>query len=319
MPTIEVLPSSTSISAPGWAYVPDTGYDPSKAPLQPTARKRAARTTTTLTGPNTISNDTRAAAAVAKHIAELDKESHRDVQINLSGKGGGGGTGLGRREKDKKMTTNVRRILTSNKTFANHLADEEAGLEQGAGGGGGISTSRPRAAASAGMRRTSMAAAAMSPPPPQNPRQATANTRRFTPPATTTATASVVPLQSDSEDDLLLRTYIPAPPSAAEMEALVSAPPLSYNQARAAPPAVGKPQRTLDDKAEVDNQALRVTLQPFGTLLFLIIRYCSLIMPLLPSYLRAPKVSMLLFAIQYLERRCRVQSPKNFRRSFSND
>ena len=174
------------------------------------------------------------------------------MQINISGKGavggggGGGGTGPGRREKDKKMTTNVRRILTSNKTFANHLADEEAmlaGLEQGTGGGGGgggVSTSRPRAAASAGMRRTSMAAAAMSPPPSQNAHQAT-NTRRSTPAATTT-TASVVALQSDSEDDLLLKTYIPAPPSAAEMEALVSAPPLSYNQARVAPP-IGKPLR----------------------------------------------------------------------------
>ena len=86
-----------------------------------------------------------------------------------------------------------------------------------------------------------MATAAMSPPPPQNPRQAT-GTRRSTPAATTATTSSVVALQSDSEDDLLLKTYTPAPPSAAEMEALVSAPPLSYNQARVAPP-VGKPQR----------------------------------------------------------------------------
>lgn len=240
MPTIEVLPTSTSISAPGWAYVPDTGYDPSKAPLAPTARKRAARTTA-LTGPNTISNDTRLAASLAKHIAELDRESSRDVQINLSGKGTGAG-GPGRREKDKKMTPNVRRILTSNKTFANHLADEEAllaGLEQGGGG----STSRPRAAATAGaaLRRASTAATA-SPPPPavqSSARQAAVGvTPTSSKPVATTAAA----VQSDPEDDPLLKTYIPAPPSAAEMEALCSAPPLSYNQARAAP-SVGKPQR----------------------------------------------------------------------------
>ena len=219
MPTIEVLPNSTSISAPGWAYVPDTGYDPSKAAIQPSARKRAARASNL--GGN-ITNDTRQANAILKHIAELDRESSKDVQIK-------GSVGAGR--KDKKMTTNVRRILTSNKTFANHLADEEAwlaGMEQGAGG----STSRPRAL-TGGTRRASTAAT--SPPPPQG-------ARRSVTASTPTPTASMSAVQSDPEDDPLLKTYMPAPPSAAEMEALVSAPPLSYNQSRAAP-SVGRPQR----------------------------------------------------------------------------
>ena len=222
MPTLEVLPNSTSISAPGWAYVPDTGYDPSKVAIQPSARKRAARASNL--GGN-ITNDTRQANAIIKHIAELDKESNKDVQIHLAGRGG---VGTGR--KDKKMTTNVRRILTSNKTFANHLADEEAmlaGLEQGAGG----STSRPRTVVCA-MRRASTAAT--SPPPQGAPQSLTATTP--------TPAIPMSAVQSDPEDDPLLKTYIPAPPSAAEMEALVSAPPLSYNQARAAP-SVGKPQR----------------------------------------------------------------------------
>ncbi|KAG7006236.1 hypothetical protein G7Y79_00015g038260 [Physcia stellaris] len=184
MPTIEVLPTSTSISAPGWAYVPDTGYDPSKAPLAPTARKRAARTTA-LTGPNTISTDTRLATS---------RETHRRARPRW----------------------------------------------------GGGSTSRPRAAAAAGtaLRRASTAATA-SPPPPSvqsSARQAAVAVTPTSAKPTVTAAASAVAVQSDPEDDPLLKTYIPAPPSAAEMEALCSAPPLSYNQARAAP-SVGKPQR----------------------------------------------------------------------------
>lgn len=77
MPQIDVLPNSTSISAPGWAYVPDTGYDPSKVAIQPTGvRKRAARNVT-------VGGDTTARQnnAVLKHLAELDKDNHRDVQI----------------------------------------------------------------------------------------------------------------------------------------------------------------------------------------------------------------------------------------------
>ena len=40
MPQIEVLPSTKATPTPGWAYVPDTGYDPSKAPLNPSAPRR---------------------------------------------------------------------------------------------------------------------------------------------------------------------------------------------------------------------------------------------------------------------------------------
>lgn len=83
MPQIEVVPNSTSISAPGWAYVPDNGYDPSKIAIQPTgARKRAARSSG-LTGGDTT---TRQQNAIFKHLAELDKDNHRDVQILLPNK-----------------------------------------------------------------------------------------------------------------------------------------------------------------------------------------------------------------------------------------
>lgn len=92
MPLIEVLPNSSSVSAPGWAYVPDTGYDPSKAPIQPSARKRNARTTGPGGGDTTIKQNT----ALLKHLAYLDKDNHKDVQISLPARvkeGGGRGNG----------------------------------------------------------------------------------------------------------------------------------------------------------------------------------------------------------------------------------
>ena len=79
MPLIEVLPNSTNTSAPGWAYVPDTGYDPSKAPIQPSgARQRAARANTFGDGQEMSAKQNN---AVVKRLEELDKDNHRDLHI----------------------------------------------------------------------------------------------------------------------------------------------------------------------------------------------------------------------------------------------
>lgn len=94
MPSIEVLPNSSSVSAPGWAYVPDTGYDPSKAPIQPTARKRNARITGLAGGDTTLKQSN----ALLKRLADLDKDNHKDVQITLPARvkdGGGRGNHTG--------------------------------------------------------------------------------------------------------------------------------------------------------------------------------------------------------------------------------
>ncbi len=83
MPRIEVIPHSNSVSAPGWAYVPDNGYDPSKVAIQPSgARKRAARASGVSVGDAT----NRQQNAVLKHLADLDKENHRDVQVLVPSK-----------------------------------------------------------------------------------------------------------------------------------------------------------------------------------------------------------------------------------------
>ena len=79
MPLIEVLPNSTTASAPGWAYVPDTGYDPSKAAIVPSgSRKRATRTL-----PVAANGDlsARQQSKLNRHLTELDKENHKDLQI----------------------------------------------------------------------------------------------------------------------------------------------------------------------------------------------------------------------------------------------
>ncbi|KAI4227267.1 MAG: hypothetical protein L6R36_002536 [Xanthoria steineri] len=228
MPGIEVLPNSASITAPGWAYVPDNGFDPSKTALQPSgARKRAARTTGLAAGDTTA----RQQNATLKHLLELDKDNHREVQIPVPA-----------RFKDKtgakvKTTPNVRRILTSQKTFANHLADEEAALvtqEQPA------PSAAPRTpaptllrTASVGRRSSTVAREPLAAGEGQS--------------ATVTPHASVEKSGRFSSEDVggsnpLLRSYIPQIPSAAVMEALLAGPPLSYNAARSAP-SIGKPPR----------------------------------------------------------------------------
>ena len=80
MPLIEELPTAkANASTPGWAYVVDTGYDPSKAPIVPSgSRNRKGRATTTLSG-NEISS--RQQHKVEQHLASLARENHKDVQI----------------------------------------------------------------------------------------------------------------------------------------------------------------------------------------------------------------------------------------------
>jgi zinc finger HIT domain-containing protein 1 len=75
---VQEIPNSKSITAPGWAYVPDTGISPSVAALQPVSKKRAARSL-----PNASAHETTARqdAKILRDLTALDKENHKDVQI----------------------------------------------------------------------------------------------------------------------------------------------------------------------------------------------------------------------------------------------
>ncbi|GME35861.1 putative hit finger domain protein [Neofusicoccum parvum] len=120
MPHIEVIPiTSGAAPAPGWAYVPDTGYDPSKAAINPTGRKRTARQD--VGGTHDLS--ARQQTQLHKRIAELDRDNQKDVALPTKAKEGGAAP---REKAGRKMTPAVRKILQSGRTFAHWLADEEA-------------------------------------------------------------------------------------------------------------------------------------------------------------------------------------------------
>ncbi len=74
---VQELPSAKSISAPGWAYVPDTGINPSVAALLPSRAKRARNLPNSSAHENTAKQD----AKILRELAALDKEGHKDVQI----------------------------------------------------------------------------------------------------------------------------------------------------------------------------------------------------------------------------------------------
>ena len=118
----------------------------------------------------------------------------------------------------------------SQKTFANHLADEEAGLAQQQHAGSSMPPPRVPALKSSKSipdLKPSISEA--------HPRSGGVKVQK----GKSASTASKDPL----DDEPLLQVNVPQVPTAEEMEALLSAPPLSYNAARSAPPPPHKPQR----------------------------------------------------------------------------
>ncbi|KAI9887857.1 MAG: hypothetical protein M1823_000379 [Watsoniomyces obsoletus] len=240
MPLIEVLPNSSSASAPGWAYVPDTGYDPSKAPIQPTgARQRAARNVPVGGGADLSA---RQQNAIAKHLVDLEKDNYRDVQIPIPAKSKDGAS----RAVRGKNSSAVRRILQSQKTFANHLADEEAQRAQQ----GQMPTtpavpkpsqttpSVPKQTPARGRRPKS---ASMKPVTPGAPETHTEDTLQQPPGPTST---EGIPGAADTDEvEPLLTIYSPLRPPEALLDELLAAPPRPYVAARSKPSALGHLKR----------------------------------------------------------------------------
>ena len=81
MYSIEVLPNSSTHATPGWTYVPDRrdrGFDPAKAAITPAVgRKRGIR------DPGRADLSSRQNNAIVRHLAELDRENHKDVSIPI--------------------------------------------------------------------------------------------------------------------------------------------------------------------------------------------------------------------------------------------
>ncbi|KAJ6445652.1 HIT zinc finger family protein [Purpureocillium lavendulum] len=222
------LASARTTAAPGWAYVPDTG--PAAAIQQPTNRKRARNAP----GGNLSIGDlsARQEAKVRKEIEALDRDGARDPTIPLPVKSGRG---------QAKFTPNVRRIMQSQKTFANHLDDFIAlqalteanpnalgsatrpGVATGPGNGKRPSqagkrdtaSSRQQSAAAATPRDVDTPMADAGPPlPPVLP-----------PPY------REPPAAHPGDDDPLLVSRVPDVPSDEELRALLAHPPLTYLEA----------------------------------------------------------------------------------------
>ena len=159
------------------------------------------------------------------------------------------------------MTPGVKKILLSQKTFANHLADEEAALA--------IQASTPTAASlprqssnkfpsTPTLKGKQTPVSEMSGPKGKRASvsrpTSSSDTMIIQPPATLQDSVITEDPQesisltspfarSDDDNDPLLISHIPPVPSAEVIEALLSAPPLSYTAARAAPSTLSAPAR----------------------------------------------------------------------------
>ncbi|RDW78552.1 putative HIT finger domain protein [Aspergillus mulundensis] len=267
---VEVLPNTSgkgSHATPGWTYVPDKGFDPAKAAIAPTTgRKRGIR------DPSRTDVSSRQANAIVRHLAELDRENHKDAAIAIPARKDSQPRESATRGTRTKVTSNVRRILQSQKTFRNYLDDEEAALAQAASAGTSMAAQRlpaGRVTKPSSLSRRSATPASATPKPDsrakkdipvrlssQKPSDTTAST------STSTSTSADADSQSqpqprpkgeehdpnaliksEHDNDPLLKSYIPPAPSERLMRALLSEPPLSYNASRAGPPLTGKAPR----------------------------------------------------------------------------
>ncbi|KAL3436241.1 hypothetical protein BDV09DRAFT_165719 [Aspergillus tetrazonus] len=256
---VEVLPNASKSNAtPGWTYVPDKGFDPAKAAIAPTTgRKRGIR------DPARTDVSSRQANAIVRHLAELDRENHRDVAIAIPARKDSQPRESATRGTRTKVTSNVRRILQSQKTFRNYLDDEEAALAQASSSAGTSSIAAQRLPSnritkpSSSLSRRSATPATATPKPDPRAEKDTPLAQNLSDTANL-QTADSQPqsniqekqkldpnalVKSQYDNDPLLKSYIPSAPSERIMRALLAEPPLSYNASRAGPPLTGKAPR----------------------------------------------------------------------------
>ncbi|KAJ8607202.1 hypothetical protein MRB53_040462 [Persea americana] len=148
------------------------------------------------------------------------------------------------------MTPGVKKILLSQKTFANHLADEEAARQLAEQTPTAVlktaATKAARKNARSSLLRTSTSAADMDVSMSEDVAD---DAEKATPPHTQGTQARQPTGRHTSRfavrhpDDHLIDSRLPGLPSDAEMEALLAAPPLSYMEAQAFPSASSAPPR----------------------------------------------------------------------------
>jgi len=236
-PHIDELPTTQSRQAPGFAWVAVSGptNDPAKN-WGTTNRKRQRQSTVGPTDQQRETLNARQQREIERRIRDLNSDgaTTKDAQTDLllGKKGGGGASKLGK-------TTNTKKILSSGKTFAHYLDDEEAEISRTGRRDGDLEvpTTAPaaqRPSKTPIARRKVREESSMSgSPAPAPPASASASRPVQTPLA---QEARDVDVGNDEEDD-----EISSFPFQAELDALLNAPPLTYNQARSAPPPPGAP------------------------------------------------------------------------------
>ncbi|KAL2815779.1 hypothetical protein BDW59DRAFT_153699 [Aspergillus cavernicola] len=254
---VEIIPNTSSTATPGWTYVRDKGFDPAKAAIAPSlGRKRGIRDT----GRTELSS--RQTNAIVRHLAELDRENPNNAPlVPVPARQRDPSRADASRGTRTKTTSNVRRVLQSQKTFRNYLDDEEAALAQAAStpGGPGASQRLPlnKITKPSSSRRSSTPAKTPRPEPSRSKKDIPLPSSSRNPSDNTIPSESQPQPQirqdaeqSDSslitsqyDSDPLLKSYIPPAPSERLMHTLLSEPPLTYNASRAGSPITGKSTR----------------------------------------------------------------------------
>lgn len=226
-PHIEELPTVQSRQAPGFAWVQSAA--PSEDPAKnwgTNNRKRARSTAGGQTESQREALSARQQREIERKIKELNNDNSKDVSIPLPKKEAGapGGARAGK-------TTNTKKILASGKTFAHYLDDEEAEIARTGRRDGDLEIQPPiqqRASKTPLARRRAREDSSVSgsPAPPVSVSQ----------PVAQGLVQARAPDIEDEEDGA-----VAAIPSEVEMEALLNAPALTYNQARSAPPPASAP------------------------------------------------------------------------------
>jgi zinc finger HIT domain-containing protein 1 len=131
MPTVQVLPNTSTSSGAYWTY---SNLPPALAHTNSLLPSGSGGSR----GPRAKRNNNAESSAarqrqINSRILDLERDNYKDMVIPIPTKPG---KALSARTRGY-ATANVRRILASQKTFANHLANEEALADSGSSGNGG--------------------------------------------------------------------------------------------------------------------------------------------------------------------------------------
>ncbi|KAH9844549.1 hit finger domain protein [Teratosphaeria destructans] len=231
-PHIEEIPSAQSKQAPGFAWIAVAGSQEDPAKNWGTSnRKRARQSVGGQTEQQREALTARQQRDIERKIRELNNDgSNRDVAIPPTTKKEGASGGVTKAGR----TPTTKKILSSGKTFAHYLDDEEAEISRtGRRDGETEAASTQRASKTPFARRRSTredCSMSGSPAPSSTPMGPPPLPRG----SIHTIDVDMTGMSGEDTDDE--ENAIAPLPSVAEIEALLNAPPLTYNQARSAPP-----------------------------------------------------------------------------------